>query len=314
MAKNNYDPVGTLSIGNVVTTSTILYKSNFKRYFRVSLRATGWLLAVFLVIVIAGIIGGVLYGITNSPLVAIPVGIGSIVATLYLSAKYATDRAVICRLAYQELIDVPETVEVATQYLGSRTWGFLRLSLLISLYLFLVAIMTSLGLTIAVILLTAALMYGFKIPTENVIFIFGIGLSMIGAFLVWLLLLVRYYARWFIAELPLAVEQTRSANFSVGRSNQLSKGVVGRIILVVTIAFLITIPINTVVSAPGLIGQVMVTATEDSARQAIGGLLIFAGVVLNLLSELFVMPFWQIIKAIVYYDLRNRREGGDLII
>ena len=314
MAKNNYDPVGTLSIGNVVTTSTILYKSNFKRYFRVSLRATGWLLAVFLVIVIAGIIGGVLYGITTSFLVAIPVGIGSIVATLYLSAKYATERAVICRLAYQELINVPETVEVATQYLESRTWGFLRLSLLISLYLFLVAIMTSLGLTIAVVLLTAALMYGFKIPTENVIFIFGIGLAVIGAFLGWLLLIVRYYARWFIAELPLAVEQTRSANFSVGRSSQLSKGVVGRIILVVTIAFLITIPINTVVSAPSLIGQVMTTATEDSAMQAIGGLLIFAGVVLNLLSELFIMPFWQIIKAIVYYDLRNRREGGDLII
>ena len=65
MAKNNYDPVGTLSIGNVVTTSITLYKSNFKRYFQVSLRATGWLLAIVLVILVAGLIGGGLYAVTN---------------------------------------------------------------------------------------------------------------------------------------------------------------------------------------------------------------------------------------------------------
>jgi hypothetical protein len=58
----------------------------------------------------------------------------------------------------------------------------------------------------------------------------------------------------------------------------------------------------------------MVSASTDLATQAIGGVLIIGGLLLNLLSELFIMPFWQIIKAIIYYDLRNRREGGDLII
>ena len=314
MAKNNYDPVGTLSIGNVVTTSITLYKSNFKRYFQVSLRATGWLLAIVLVILVAGLIGVGLYALTNSWLVTIPVTIGWLVGTLYCSAKYATDRAVICRLAYQELIDAPETVAVATQQLIPRTWGFLRLTWLVSLYIFLVAIVTALGLAIAVVLLTAILMYVFKIPNENVIFIFSIGLAGVGAFLLWILLLVRYYAHWFISELPLAVEQTRSANFSISRSNQLSKGVVGRIILIVTIAFLMMIPINTLGNGPSFIGQMMISASTDLATQMIGGILMIGGLFLNLLSELFIMPFWQIIKAIVYYDLRNRREGGDLTI
>ena len=152
MAKNNYDPVGTLSIGNVVTTSITLYKSNFKRYFQVSLRATGWLLAILLVILIAGLVGVGLYAATNSWLVLIPVVVGGIVGTLYCSAKYATDRAVICRLAYQELIDTPETVAVATQKLIPRTWAFLRLTWLISLYFSLIVIVAYIVLIIAVVI------------------------------------------------------------------------------------------------------------------------------------------------------------------
>ncbi len=314
MAKNNYDPVGTLSIGNVVTTSITLYKSNFKRYFQVSLRATGWVLAILLAMVIAGIVGAGLYAITNSPLVAIPVVIGWLVGTLYFSARYATDRAVICRLAYQELIDEPETVDAATKKLLPRIWGFLGLSLLISLYISLIALVAYVALIVAVLIITAIIIYGLKLTVENPFAIIIITLSVIGAILLLLGILIRYYAYWFVAELPLAVEQNRSANASIARSKQLISTAVGRVILIVTIAFLMMIPINTLGSGPGLVGQVMVSASTDVATQAIGGALILGGVILNLISELFIMPFWQIIKSIVYYDLRNRREGGDLTI
>lgn len=314
MAKNNYDPVGTLSIGNVITTSITLYKSNFKRYFQVSLRATGWLLLIVLVILVAAIVGGVLYAITNSWLIGIPVVIGLILGSLYCSAKYATDRAVICRLAYQELIDAPETVAVATQQLIPRTWGFLRLTWLISLYISLVSIVAAIVLFIALMIVTAVIMYGLKLPVENPVVAIVIGLAAVGAFFLWMLVLVRYYAYWFIAELPLAVEQTRSANTSIVRSQQLISTVVGRVILIVTLVFLMMIPINTLGNGPSLIGQVMISASTDLPTQTIGGILMIGGLFLNLLSELFIMPVWQIIKAIVYYDLRNRREGGDLTI
>jgi hypothetical protein len=314
MAKNNFDPVGTLSIGNVVTTSITLYKSNFKRYFQVSLRATGWLLAILLVILIAGLIGVGLYAATNSPLVAIPVVVGGIVSTLYCSAKYATDRAVICRLAYQELIDAPETVAVATQKLIPQTWGFLRLTWLISLYFSLIAIVAYIVLIIAVVIVGAIIMYGLKLTAESPLTIIIISLAVIGGILLLFGILIRYYAYWFVAELPLAVEQTKSANVSIARSKQLISTAVGRVVLIVTIAFLMMIPINTLGNGPSLIGQVMVSASTDLATQAIGGALVLGGLVLNLISELFIMPFWQIIKSIVYYDLRNRREGGDLTI
>jgi hypothetical protein len=314
MAKNNYDPVGTLSIGNVVTTSITLYKSNFKRYFQVSLRATGWLLAILLVILIAGLIGVGLYAATNYWLVLIPVVVGGIFGTLYCSAKYATDRAVICRLAYQELIDAPETVTVATQKLIPQTWGFLRLTWLISLYFSLIVIVVYIVLIIAVVIVAAIVMYGLKLTAESPLAIIIISLAMIGAILLVFGILIRYYAYWFIAELPLAVEQTKSANASIARSKQLISTAVGRVILIVTIAFLMMIPINTLGNGPSLIGQVMVSASTDLATQTIGGALILGGLLLNLLSELFIMPFWQIIKSIVYYDLRNRREGGDLTI
>jgi hypothetical protein len=86
--------------------------------------------------------------------------------------------------------------------------------------------------------------------------------------------------------------------------------------LIITIAFLITLPINAIGNLPSFFGQIITTTTiyNDSATQSMGGILIFVGFLLNLIGELFVMPFWQVIKAIVYYDLRNRREGSDLII
>jgi hypothetical protein len=316
MNKNNPDPVGTLSIGNVVTTGTILYKSNFKRYFQVSVRATGWLLAIVGASIGAIAIGSILFGLTKSWLTTIPVGLGSIGLILYLSAKYATDRAVICRLAYQELIDAPETVSVATQQLIPRTWGFLRLSCLVSLYLSFVAIVSLVGLSIGLFLIVAAAIYGLKAaPTDPFISV-SIFLLVVVLLFVWILIIIRFCAYWFIAELPLAIESTKSATFSLRRNRQLNTNAVRRIGLIITIAFLITLPINIIDSVPSFVGQTMSNPilSPDRSAQSIGGALVFAGFLLSLVSELLVMPFWQTIKAIVYYDLRNRREGSDLTI
>jgi MFS family permease len=314
MDKNNFDPVGTLSIGNVITTSTILYKSNFKRYFQVSLRATGWLLLILLSMVVASIVGGFLYFSTQSWLITMAVGLGWIGVFLYLAAKYATDRAVICRLAYQELIEVPETVAVATQQLVPRTWSFLRLSWLVSFYMFIIAAIGYLSLALLVIAITAISIYGLKLPAENPLLIISVALLVIGAFLLWLVILFRFYAYWLVAELPLAVEQTKSARSSIKRSQQLVKTSTQRVLLIITIAFLLTIPINTIGNGPSFIGQIMSSVSTDASTQAMGYLLTFVGFLINLVSELFLMPFWQVIKAIIYYDLRNRREGGDLVI
>jgi hypothetical protein len=79
---------------------------------------------------------------------------------------------------------------------------------------------------------------------------------------------------------------------------------------------MLTIPINSVGSAPILFLQLLFdpnTATAQST-QIMFGLLILVSLLLSILVEIFVMPFWQIVKAIVYYDLQNRREGSDLVL
>jgi hypothetical protein len=316
MAKNNADPVGTLSVGNVVTASTTLYKSNFQRYFLVSLRATGWAIAIGFAAVGLQIVSSILFGITKSWLTIIPILLGWVAITLYFLARYATERGIICRLAYQELIDQPETTVVATQQLLRHLWGFLRLSLLVSLYMFVVAIISSIGLLIVLFAVVAAIIYGLKIDTPDRWTSISIGLLTIGLFFLWIGVLIRYYAYWFVSELPLAIESTTSANFSIRRSKQLTTKIVGRLVLIITIAFSIVMPINLLGNVPILIGQIMLNPKifSDPSAQSMGGILILVGFLLSLICELFVMPFWQTIKAIIYYDLRNRREGSDLIL
>jgi hypothetical protein len=310
MAKNTADPVGTLSIGNVVTTGTILYKSNFKRYFQVSLRATAWVIAIIVLAIGLEAISN----IKKSLLISIPLSLGSVALTLYFLAKYMTDRAIICRLAYQELIDAPETVSVATQYLIPRTWGFLRLAWLVGLYMFFVVIISSVALFTILIAIVAAMIYGLKISTPDPFTSVCIFFLTLGLFLLSILMVMRYYAYWFIAELPLAIESTTSANFSIRRSRQLNATAARRVMLIIAIALILVLPINVIASMP-LFSQIISNSTISINRstQFTGNTLILVGI-FSIVSELFVMPFWQAIKAIIYYDLRNRQEGSDLII
>ncbi len=315
MAKNNSDPVGTLSIGNIVTAGTILYKSNFKRYLQVSFRATLWGIAIVLLTMGLSFIGGILLPATRSWLMLIPLGLGWLVITLYCLAKYATDRAIICRLAYQESIDRPETVTEATKQLLPRTWGFLRLSWLLGLYLCLVTIASLIAVSVVSIGVMAFIMYGLKITPDYTINVL-VGLFFIGLFFLSILVIIRYYAVWFIGELSLAIEPTKSARFSLRRSRKLSKISINRIILVLAIAFSISLPINLIGSIPVFIGRIMANPLllPDPSTQLFGNMLIVAGIILSAIGELLIMPFWQAIKAVIYYDLCNRQEGKDLIL
>jgi hypothetical protein len=311
MPKNTADPVGTLTVGNVISASVTLYKSNFKRYFQVALRATAWAVAMVLVWTF---IGGILSEVTNSVLVAVPLCLIGIGVTLYCLARYSTDRAVIARLAYQELIDRPETVSVATQSLVPRAWGFLRLACLLGLYIFLVAFIGYIFLAIGIGAYFGII--GVLGLISNPIAI-GMGIIVsIGLVFLFFFTIVRYYSYWFIAELPLAVEASTSAGFSMRRSKDLSRNMVRRLMLIIAIALLITLPISVIGNAPSTIGQLMAnpTLSPDVATQSQGNVLTVGGFFLGMASELIVVPFWQAIKAVIYYDLRNRREGSDLVI
>ncbi|MFP5269432.1 hypothetical protein [Coleofasciculus sp.] len=128
-----------------------------------------------------------------------------------------------------------------------------------------------------------------------------------------LFIFIWVYSHFCIAELPLAVEPGMSSTSCLDRSWQLTKGLVIQITGVITVAFLITIPLGVLAFIPiVLIIPSLFMAPSPEALISSLGVLIPLTFIMIILAGLLVMPFWQIIKAVIYYDLRNRREGMGL--
>jgi hypothetical protein len=297
MRKSASDPIGTLSVGNVVNAAISLYKSNFRDYFAVSLRSVGWLvlaiIGVLPIVLIASVINNI--GLT---VLAVIVWLAFFIFCL---AKSAANRGIISRLAYQQLINQPETVASATLQLVNSHWKFLGLILWLGLFL---SGLLTLAYLILIILGGIGIAISMQMPgaigysLAAILIITGV----VAAF--WIVL--RFYSYWFIAELPLAVENCPGGLDAINRSRQLSAPFLSRILMIMLVAFLITLPLNVLTNVPGFaaIGQVNYS-TAYITLQAIS-------TALSLLLELFLVPFWQAIKSVVYFDLRSRREGNDL--
>ena len=225
-----------------------------------------------------------------------------ILVPIYGWAKYAAMMGLVARLAYGEAAEQPEAVRDAQRHIKPKMWGFLVAGILVSLiicgaiipYSIIVGIVSALGGvifgrasvigTVAMILISIAAV---------LFFIFGF---------IWLV------SRLFLIELPLGVEENITATSTISRSWELTKGSVGRIQLVVFVGFLISIPIVLVSNIASWILQAVIGAGLQNAPgfAAIGGILYL---LLTFAVGALMIPFWQAIKAVVYYDLRVRREG-----
>lgn len=265
--------LGPLNPGNVVSAALRLYRDRFKLYFGLSVRAYLWLL--------------------------VPV---------YGWAKYFAIAGLMSRLAFKEVISQPETLAEARGQVQPKTWSFLGLSFLLLLLFF----AAYFGLIIAAMLpglLVGFVTGGILSPLFGGDLAAGIGVALgvlvgVAIFLVGLIWLV---SRLLIAEVPLAVEAQITASDSISRSWSLTKTSVVRIQFVVVAAFLITLPILLVTNyLPSLL--MLGLEYGSAAYWTVYGL----SLVLSFLGGMVVMPFWQTVKGVLYYDLRSRREGLDL--
>ncbi len=310
MRKSSSDPIGTLSVGNVVSTAVTLYKSNFRDYFSLSLQSVGW---VFL-----GLLGFALIGVAiaiNNAVLTLLVSIACLVLFCFCLGKSMVSRAVISRLAYQQLANQPETKMEASRRLATQAWKFLRLALW--LFLFLVGVFI-----LAYLALLAIGGLGIFLATQITGWIGGLiaGIFILGAICVFVWLILSFYSQWFVAELPLALDDRLEALDSIGRSRQLSKPFVIRIQLIILVAFLITIPLTALANAPTVASYALTISqlgqagsnVEALASSSMNLFLQIAGLVLGFLVELLVAPFWQAIKSVVFFDIWSRREGTDL--
>jgi hypothetical protein len=293
---NPQTPSQPLSIGNVVSTGVRLYRSHLKDYLKLSAIANVWFLLPFLVIItLAGIM--IPMGAGLNLFLLIPIGL---VLLIFACLKYYSYSAIIARLAFVEIADKPESVKMATDNIMPRQWSFFNLAFLVGIYLFLLYF----GFFIVGALVTG-------ITTGVLIAVLGQQFAMIVPFLltiivvlIVLFLLTWFFSRWFVAEMPLAVEEGMTANRSLSRSWELTNKAVLRIQAIVLLASLVSLPLLLITSfLPSLL-----VGTLDPQTSLYWITYAFS-MILSSIGSALVLPFWQTTKAVLYYDLRSRQEG-----
>jgi hypothetical protein len=273
-------PIQPLSLGNVVTAGLRLYRSHLKSYLGLSAIAYLW--------------------------VFVPV---------YGWAKLTANLALISRLAFGELVNQPEPINNGRAFVNRRLWQFLAMSLL--MFVISIGLVMAFFIPIFIIIGLIAALAGISLSggtagaAANPAVFVVLGLLMLIFIPLFIVALLWIQARFFLVEVPLGVEDFCDATSTIGRSWDLTKGQVWRIIAIIIVAYLITLPITIPFAIVDIIIQASVDnlSTGDVVNSGLVFLLAIFRLVINLLSAIIVVPFWQTIKAVVYYDLRSRREG-----
>ncbi|MDZ8140445.1 MAG: hypothetical protein RM049_35000 [Nostoc sp. DedQUE04] len=278
------------NIGNIVSLASYLYRSNFKKFSRLSLFAHLWL-----------------------------------IVPIYGWAKFYAFAGLISRLAFSEISGQPESSKAAKIQIKKRFWQFLLTAILVILICLLQTFIFYIGISII-----AGIIYGILArifgtisqpitqanPFDNTIFriiIISIAISIYFSPL-W------FYLRFFITDLPLAIEDDINFIGAIKRSRQLTKGLTWRIIAIIFISFVITLPIQILgwlIYSKGfniLIQLISLLLSGDWANENKMFISTLLLIILNLITSIILMPFWQSIKSLVYYDIICRREGFDLKI
>jgi membrane-anchored glycerophosphoryl diester phosphodiesterase (GDPDase) len=264
---NDPSPLRPLSVGNVVTAGFQLYRSHLKDFFKIGLFAYLWTI--------------------------IPI---------YGWAKFAMNSGLIARLAFADLTHQPETLESARREVTPRLWSFLSVAfrfvgLLILLYIGVLVLLVGGVLVLASV--------GRAVLGEAGGLL--VGLWIVAGLIGGAIALLIFMSRWIVAEVPLAIETGVNGSQSIDRSWMLTKNSVGRIQLIVAVAFLVTLPITAIT---GYLPQIFLIGID--AESPSFGLVYLISTAASLVGGAIVLPFWQCIKAVLYYDLRSRKEGLDL--
>jgi len=309
------DPLQPMTVGNVVNTGFKLYTSNFKPYLKVAAIATLWALLPWLVLLPLIAFFATVQDYYSTLGLLIPAWL---VLLILCSIRYLAGAAAIARLAFGELTQQPETPQQAQRFTHSRKWGFLILTIIVGLIF--------LGVTLAMYILAAifivaifAIMGGvdfLRNPASaalvNPTLIVTSGLIVLMVIVVFTLIMAWFSVRFSVADLSLAIEPGIGASQSIGRSWELTRKGVWRIFLILMVTGIITIPVQVLVQiVMGLVQEATTLLFPPSSTNFV----VFTtalSVVLALLSGIFLLPLWQSMKAVIYYDLRTRREGLDL--
>lgn len=304
----------SLSVGNVVSAGFKLYGAHTKQYLTIALWGTLWML-----LPLAAIVAVVLFFAAAQHYYAL---LGLIVPALfvlflYAIAKYQTNLALIARLAFGELMSQPEALADARRFVRSRQWSFLGASFLLGLIYSGVLIVFYLILAIVAVGLITAL-GGFQLfQTRSPAALASNGgaialliLLVVLLFLAFFAFLFWFAARFVATEVPLAIEPGMTATKTIGRMWSLTNGSAWRIALILFVTSLVTLPIQLLVRLMiGAVNTAIGIAGFAPGSSSFAALSLFMAYILSFAVSIVVLPLWQVIKAVIYYDLRSRREG-----
>lgn len=226
---------------------------------------------------------------------------------IYGWAKFSATSALIARLAYSEVIERPESVDEASHHVMPRKWSFLGAGLLFGLIILAFVFVSVIIYSIAAAIIAPSIIGN---PSQ-----FSIIIPLIlVASLIFLLSYIWLISRFFVVELPLVMEENVTATSTIKRGWQLTKGFGFHLLLIVSIAIMISLPIYSVVQV--ITGFVRVFVASVYPANSASFILMYYALTLplSIASHSILMPFWQSLKAVIYYDLRSRKEGLGLQI
>ncbi|MEH2240913.1 DUF975 domain-containing protein [Nostoc sp.] len=312
MSENFGSPgqIQPLSVGNVVSAAVRLYRSHLKSYFFLALIGYLWSLLPFLFFIPAVItLSWNLRFNNNSFLVWLIVVLIGLIVYFYALGKFLVNAAIISRLAFGELVNQPETVNAARSQVKPRLWMFVLTVLLLLVISFVLLLFFVISLSLLQTLQWIKPL-NLILPLLNIV-----------AFFIVLAAIFWFAARVFIADVLIGIEAHLDPITTVSRSWELSKGNALRIILILLVSLLIPMPLQLVIQLiirgiiQALIPPVFLQqATADIMNGSTNAISFIVMVYLLILVSAFlvnavILPFWQAIKAVIYYDLRTRREG-----
>lgn len=223
-----------------------------------------------------------------------------VIAQIYGLAKMASINGMIGRLAYQEVVEQPESIPEARLRVKPRLWSFLLANILLGLIFFGILIIPTIILGILAAIMGGLFAQGN--PTIELVLVavvFILVIALVFGF-IW------FYSRLAFVDLAIAIDGIQEPTKAIGRSWNLTQGFVVKIQIIFFIAFLLTIPLSIISNVGTLFLQ------NSSTGSIINLILTVLTVILTVLTGALLLPFWQSIKAVIYYDLLTRKEGFGL--
>ena len=272
-----------LTVGDTINVGVRLYRLNWKRYLKLSLIAHLWLLM-----------------------------------PIYGWGKHLAIASQIADLGYKQLIDADDSSPSKPAALGLALHFFLT-SILVTIFSYLYVVIIFIILFFLLALLLWLLANIFAVNTRILGSFFGNFLLIPAVILFYIaifFLMTWIYSRLFLTDPVLSIESSKNFLSPISRSYLLTKGSQLKIIKIIWLAFAVTIPIIVAIylSFGILTGFIIALLSNYYPERNFSGFVAVYVVLFFSSTNFLITPFWQSIKAIVYYQTRCDREGIDLTL